>query len=141
MNKKLEAASTFDIESCTTLKEAIEKLAVHLGDPVLAKRMSINIVVHESGKHMKWLCNLKGIVQSYPMPFKTFNPYKGDDFVIVVGEKSFEFNKAHYNHVFTKLEEDRHVRVIKGAGHNIFVDNLAETNKAICEFLDRIDGA
>ena len=90
---------------------------------------------------MKWQCNMKAICDNYPMAFEEFNPYHGDDFIILVGEKSFEFNVEHYKHIFPTIEVDRHVRIIKSAAHNLFVDNQKDTNLAICEFLDRIDGA
>ncbi len=137
----LKRAAEFDIESCTSLPEAISKLAEALGDPIRAARVGFNIVPHESGKHMKWRCNIKVLNEVYPMNLTTFNPYTGEDFLVLVGENSFKFNKSDYTHVLPHLQEDRHVKVIKGAGHNIFVDNLEDTNRAICAFLDQIDGA
>ena len=84
---------------------------------------------------------MQSFAKNYPIVFSEFSQYKDNDFLILVGEKSFEFDIAHYKNIFPTIEETRHVRIIKGAKHYLFVDNQKDTNLAICEFLDRIDGA
>ena len=90
---------------------------------------------------MRWVCNLPAIAANLKdiMGFQVRKKYTGN-LLLLLGEKSYHFDRTVYEHAFPELR-DESIVMVEGAGHWVHADRPKTTVREIARFLDSIDGS
>eukprot|EP01022_Parablepharisma_sp_SALTPOND_P013381 TRINITY_DN1786_c0_g1_i1.p2 TRINITY_DN1786_c0_g1~~TRINITY_DN1786_c0_g1_i1.p2 ORF type:complete len:294 (-),score=19.43 TRINITY_DN1786_c0_g1_i1:33-914(-) len=105
-------------------------------EKVFAVLLERNLI--KEGDKAVWKCNMNTIFESLDMlfGFEHVGKYYGKKVLIVMGEKSVQYNLNVFQAVFPDIDKEN-ITIVSGAGHWVHADKPKEVRKLISNFLHK----